>query len=413
MVSSSSDSSPCFERNVSGRVKYSEEQGDDSVSRDTAFSQDGSTAARVSTGRDSPVGSLQSFQDSGIGDNDKAKAAVDSEETCSITQSEQKEKEQGATDDVNSPSVESSELHIEPSSTDQDSKAGDDAAVENSKISAIVSEQSDSSSTPKVTDESSPSPANSSPLKLPSDEASRRHSDLSKSSESDDVSTEAQLTELLAKEQDRTDEDTKKKTNSLERPGALGLSQKDKQENGDDNGELKLPKDEDKDHPHSSSSSTTPTTSNPDLGSIPSSPSDTSSLDPFTSLYNQNSPSPDSVASPDATYNYTFPENSVLYSSPGGSKLSRPSPKEQLCGVFSVDLSEMRSLRLFFSNSSFTSGQLVIASRESQYKILHFHHGGLDKLAEVFEEWRYCIKQSSKKVGYIRRQIIAVHEPLW
>lgn len=32
----------------------------------------------------------------------------------------------------------------------------------------------------------------------------------------------------------------------------------------------------------------------------------------------------------------------------------------------------------------------MIASRESQYKILHFHHAGLDKLAEVFQQWKCC-----------------------
>uniref|UniRef100_A0A3P8WBZ3 TBC1 domain family, member 16 n=1 Tax=Cynoglossus semilaevis TaxID=244447 RepID=A0A3P8WBZ3_CYNSE len=63
---------------------------------------------------------------------------------------------------------------------------------------------------------------------------------------------------------------------------------------------------------------------------------------------------------------------------------------EQLCGVFRVDLGHMRSLRLFFSDDACTSGQLVIASRESQYKILHFHHAGLDKLAEVFHQWKCC-----------------------
>lgn len=53
------------------------------------------------------------------------------------------------------------------------------------------------------------------------------------------------------------------------------------------------------------------------------------------------------------------------------------------CRRFSVDLSQMRSLRLFFNDNNCTSGQLVVASRESQYKILHFHYGGLDHLAQV------------------------------
>lgn len=55
------------------------------------------------------------------------------------------------------------------------------------------------------------------------------------------------------------------------------------------------------------------------------------------------------------------------------------------CRRFSVDLSQMRSLRLFFNDNNCTSGQLVIASRESQYKILHFHYGGLDHLAQVIK----------------------------
>uniref|UniRef100_F1KVQ5 TBC1 domain family member 16 n=1 Tax=Ascaris suum TaxID=6253 RepID=F1KVQ5_ASCSU len=66
--------------------------------------------------------------------------------------------------------------------------------------------------------------------------------------------------------------------------------------------------------------------------------------------------------------------------------------------LFSVNLGKMRSMRLFFSNSDCTSGQLVIASHDSQYKILHFHHGGLDKLAQLFEQWS-AVKARSVKDG--------------
>ncbi|XP_053957395.1 uncharacterized protein LOC128862731 isoform X2 [Anastrepha ludens] len=76
-----------------------------------------------------------------------------------------------------------------------------------------------------------------------------------------------------------------------------------------------------------------------------------------------------------------------------GDKSSTPFPRNNsICRRFSVDLSQMRSLRLFFSDDNCTSGQLVIASRESQYKILHFHYGGLDHLAQV-HAFRYY-KQS-------------------
>ncbi|KAK2112247.1 hypothetical protein P7K49_011994 [Saguinus oedipus] len=43
-----------------------------------------------------------------------------------------------------------------------------------------------------------------------------------------------------------------------------------------------------------------------------------------------------------------------------------------------------------------TSGQLVVASRESQYKVFHFHHGGLDKLSDVFQQWKYCTEMQLK-----------------
>ncbi|XP_022905140.1 TBC1 domain family member 16 [Onthophagus taurus] len=79
-------------------------------------------------------------------------------------------------------------------------------------------------------------------------------------------------------------------------------------------------------------------------------------------------------------HNLTFPDSANC--SP-----ILPSKQPHKCRRFSVDLSQMRSLRLFFSDSNCTCGQLVVASRESQYKILHFHHGGLDHLAQVLHRW--------------------------
>ncbi|XP_075418431.1 TBC1 domain family member 16 isoform X2 [Tenrec ecaudatus] len=75
---------------------------------------------------------------------------------------------------------------------------------------------------------------------------------------------------------------------------------------------------------------------------------------------------------------------------------SRGCAQEPTCGVFRVDLGHMRSLRLFFSDEACTSGQLVVASRESQYKVLHFHHGGLDKLTDVFQQWKHCTETHLK-----------------
>jgi len=74
---------------------------------------------------------------------------------------------------------------------------------------------------------------------------------------------------------------------------------------------------------------------------------------------------------------------------------------EQFCGVFSVDLGKMRSLRLFYCddgmNTNNGSGQLVIASCESQYKVLHFHHGGLDRLIEILNEWNLFAYEKSRR----------------
>nr|CAD7258296.1 unnamed protein product [Timema shepardi] len=81
-------------------------------------------------------------------------------------------------------------------------------------------------------------------------------------------------------------------------------------------------------------------------------------------------------------HNLAFPESATA------SPIVR---RTHRCRRFSVDLSEMRSLRLFFNDLSCTCGQLVVASRESQYKILHFHHGSLDRLAVVLQDWNFLL----------------------
>ncbi|EYC34590.1 hypothetical protein Y032_0001g483 [Ancylostoma ceylanicum] len=74
------------------------------------------------------------------------------------------------------------------------------------------------------------------------------------------------------------------------------------------------------------------------------------------------------------------------------------SSRASSASLFTVNIGKMRSMRLFYSNPECTCGQLVIASPDSHYKILHFHHGGLDKLAELFEQWS-AIKAKSVKDG--------------
>ncbi|UMM41865.1 hypothetical protein L5515_017934 [Caenorhabditis briggsae] len=67
--------------------------------------------------------------------------------------------------------------------------------------------------------------------------------------------------------------------------------------------------------------------------------------------------------------------------------------------LFSVNLGKMRSMRVFYSDPECTCGQLVIATLDSHYKILHFHHGGLDKLAKIFEQWSSIKARSVQEVG--------------
>ncbi|GLV33592.1 TBC1 domain family member 16, partial [Carabus blaptoides fortunei] len=130
---------------------------------------------------------------------------------------------------------------------------------------------------------------------------------------------------------------------------------------------------------------------NPDIEIIttPDSVKDLSeSIEKFTfsrseSINSTDSQQPQWMSTPEflaLQHNLNFPESTN--SSP---VLNTKQPHK--CRRFNVDLSQMRSLRLFFNDANCTCGQLVVASRESQYKILHFHHGGLDHLAQVLHQW--------------------------
>ena len=66
----------------------------------------------------------------------------------------------------------------------------------------------------------------------------------------------------------------------------------------------------------------------------------------------------------------------------------------QCGGIFSINFSDMKAVKLFLTDKDDTSGQLVISSLENQYKVFHFHHSGLDKLAKIFNLWEGCEKES-------------------
>lgn len=103
--------------------------------------------------------------------------------------------------------------------------------------------------------------------------------------------------------------------------------------------------------------------------------------------------SPEQLA---ARHNLTFPDSAG--NSPIPSRRQRR--RRHRCRSFSADLSEMRSLRLFYSDEACTSGQLVLASRESQYKILHFHHGGLERLTPVLRDWAFLRPSTDSSLPY-------------
>ena len=103
----------------------------------------------------------------------------------------------------------------------------------------------------------------------------------------------------------------------------------------------------------------------------------------------------------------------------------------------SVDLRQMKSLRLFFSDnepvdqskqynlveedsrdsdSGSATGSLVIAARDGKFKVFHFHNGGLDKLVSVLAEWQFLKKKQknpldSSAVGYHKPPLRSLTSP--
>lgn len=129
---------------------------------------------------------------------------------------------------------------------------------------------------------------------------------------------------------------------------------------------------------------------NPDIeiSTSPDSVKDiTEGIDRFTFSRSESVASCDSQFVWMTTPEYLAQKHSLTFPDSAGASPILQTKQPHKCRRFSVDLSQMRSLRLFFNDANCTCGQLVVASRESQYKILHFHHGGLDHLAQVLHQW--------------------------
>ena len=71
-------------------------------------------------------------------------------------------------------------------------------------------------------------------------------------------------------------------------------------------------------------------------------------------------------------------------------------PTHQAFASFAIDLGLMRSIRIYFRNEHLTNGEIIIASSDCQYKILHFHCGGLDSIASILKQWK--VSPGTKKL---------------
>ena len=77
--------------------------------------------------------------------------------------------------------------------------------------------------------------------------------------------------------------------------------------------------------------------------------------------------------------------------------------------VFSVDLSEMKLLKLFYDEGDPTSGQFVIGNLENHYKVFNFHCGGLNRVTQILEDWKFCSSESSPSPEGIRKRCFVVN----
>lgn len=85
-----------------------------------------------------------------------------------------------------------------------------------------------------------------------------------------------------------------------------------------------------------------------------------------------------------------------------------------LGNVFSVNVIDMKTVKLFYSSiHGMDAGQFVIGSHNNEYKVFHFHNGGLNKLAHIFDLWNGCSvdedlipEEVGQKVYYINTNVI-------
>lgn len=83
--------------------------------------------------------------------------------------------------------------------------------------------------------------------------------------------------------------------------------------------------------------------------------------------------------------------------------------QQQQQKVFNVDLSEMKTLTLFYDDDKQTSGQFVVGNYEKNYKVFNFPVGGLEKITETLESWEWCASQKINNDERRKRCFLVTH----
>lgn len=79
--------------------------------------------------------------------------------------------------------------------------------------------------------------------------------------------------------------------------------------------------------------------------------------------------------------------------------------------IFQIDIKKIKSLKLFFGSQTnqnddefnqIKDGQLVIGTYDLQYKIFHFHNGGISRLCQFLDDWNFVFfKQKNLNSGFL------------
>ena len=77
-----------------------------------------------------------------------------------------------------------------------------------------------------------------------------------------------------------------------------------------------------------------------------------------------------------------------------------PEDTRPSCSSVSIDLCLMEIIRIFYHTDEkgyIASGEMVISSRERDFKVFHFKYGGLSDLIQLFRSWKYFNHQHHKE----------------